>query len=164
MRIIHVVAAATLSAFAAGALAQANAEGGKAPGPNPEFVKLDTNKDGFISRKEAEKNKGVLKVFDQADANKDGKLDEDEFLKAVSISQRGDAGRVARDTAITTKVKAALLAKEGFKSTSISVKTYNGRVSLSGAVDSRDQIAEAGRIVKDVSGVKSVQNNLAVKK
>jgi osmotically-inducible protein OsmY len=46
---------------------------------------------------------------------------------------------------------------------SISVATYEGRVQLSGFVDTQGQVSRAGRIAAGVSGVKSVQNSLAVK-
>ena len=146
-------------AFASLALAQ----DGKQAGPNPDFVKLDKNKDGFLSKTEAAANKKLAGVFDEADINKDGKLDEDEYLKAVSIYQRANAAQYANDGAITTKVKAALLKGEGIPSTAISVETYQGKVQLSGFVETKAQVTQAGTLAKGVSGVKSVQNNLQVK-
>ena len=43
------------------------------------FQKLDANHDGQISRDEAKQSPEVNKNFNQADANKDGKLDAAEF-------------------------------------------------------------------------------------
>jgi hypothetical protein len=43
------------------------------------FQDLDANHDGQISRDEAKKSSEVNNKFDQADANKDGKLDAAEF-------------------------------------------------------------------------------------
>jgi hypothetical protein len=48
-----------------------------------EFMDLDTNHDGYISREEASKWKYLAKVFDKFDANHDGKLSRQEFEKAV---------------------------------------------------------------------------------
>ena len=53
---------------------------------NPVFQKLDANHDGFVSRVEAKQNTAVDAAFSQADMNKDGKLDEDELIKALSIN------------------------------------------------------------------------------
>ena len=46
------------------------------------FTALDANKDGKISKAEAQKNPAVAQMFDQADKNKDGNLSKDEFMAA----------------------------------------------------------------------------------
>ena len=60
-------------------------------------------------------------------------------------------------------MKASLLKAEGLGSTAISVETYQGRVLLSGFLDSKAVAEQAVKVAKSVSGVKSVQNNLQVK-
>lgn len=47
--------------------------------PGADMSKLDTNKDGSISKSEARKDKELSKAFDSLDTNKDGKLDAAEF-------------------------------------------------------------------------------------
>lgn len=47
--------------------------------PGADLGKLDTNKDGNISKAEARKDKELAKAFDSLDSNKDGKLDAAEF-------------------------------------------------------------------------------------
>ena len=140
-------------ACAAPAVAQKSEKGSAA------FKALDTNGDGFLSRKEAEADKDLAKRFSEFDANKDGKLSEDEFHKAYRANDK----RVLDDGAITTKVKARLLKEKGIPSMSISVETYEGRVQLSGFVETREQIARAGKVAAGVSGVRKVENNLKVK-
>lgn len=136
--------------------------------------KLDTNRDGSISRDEAKQNAAINAAFSQADMNKDGKLDEDELIKALSISQREKVASMALETGsaakqyvldseITAKVKAALLGEEGLRSLEVSVQTHKGKVQLAGFVDSKDQIARAGTIAARETGVQSVLNNLTVK-
>lgn len=44
-----------------------------------EFTKLDSDKDGMVSKKEASRNKGLTAKWDTLDTNKDGKLDQGEF-------------------------------------------------------------------------------------
>lgn len=65
------------------------------------------------------------------------------------------------DAAITTKVKAALLADDQVKGTQINVDTSGGTVRLTGTVDSQAQVSRAMDIAKGVSGVQKVDNNLA---
>ena len=43
------------------------------------FTKLDSDKDGMVSKKEASKNKDLTAKWDTLDTNKDGKLDQGEF-------------------------------------------------------------------------------------
>lgn len=149
----RLIAAAIIAALATTAWAQKNKSG------NGAFDAIDKNRDGYLSKEEVAGDKELAKRFTRFDADKDGRLNLDEFLKA---SQDND-GRVLADSAITTKVKAMLLAEKGVPSTSISVETYEGRVLLSGFVDNSVQVAQAGKVAAGVSGVKKVQNNLAVK-
>jgi osmotically-inducible protein OsmY len=149
----RLIAVALILAFSAGAWAQKKGTG------NSAFDALDKNQDGFLSRQEVAGEKELAKRFARFDANKDGRLNVDEFMRA---NQDND-GRVLADSAITAKVKAALLAEKGIPSTAISVETYESRVLLSGFVDSAAVRDKAGRVAAGVSGVKHVQNHLAVK-
>ena len=67
------------------------------------------------------------------------------------------------DTAITTKVKTALLADDYVKGLDIKVETRKGVVQLSGYVDSQEQIDKAVAITKDIKGVKHVDNKMMLK-
>lgn len=149
----RLLAAAMIVACASSAWAQKSKSG------NSAFDAIDKNRDGYLSKEEVAGDKELAKRFANFDADKDGRLNVNEFLKA---GQDNDA-RVLADSAITTKVKALLLAEKGVPSTSISVETYEGRVLLSGFVESNAQVAQAGKVAAGVSGVKKVQNNLAVK-
>jgi hyperosmotically inducible periplasmic protein len=67
------------------------------------------------------------------------------------------------DSALTAKVKAALLAEKNLKSLPISVESTNGVVTLSGKVISSAQISQAVDVTKHVEGVKDVHNALTLK-
>lgn len=69
-------------------------------------------------------------------------------------------GEAIDDTAITTKVKTALLAEKDVNSFDIKVKTFDGVVQLSGFVDSTWQIDKAVEVARGVNGVQSVKNDL----
>jgi hyperosmotically inducible protein len=70
------------------------------------------------------------------------------------------ASAAVDDAAITTKVKAALLADDQVKGTQINVDTNGGTVRLTGTVDSQAQLARAVEIAKGVNGVQKVENNM----
>ena len=72
-------------------------------------------------------------------------------------------GQYVDDSAITTKVKSALLADNAVKSFSVSVETVKGVVQLSGFVDTAAQKSAAGNDAAAVPGVKDVTNDLIVK-
>lgn len=67
------------------------------------------------------------------------------------------------DTEITAKVKTAIFAEPGLKTLEISVDTVKGVVTLSGSVDSAPNSDKAKALASAVSGVKEVNNQLAVK-
>ena len=48
----------------------------------PAFQKLDATQAGYVTKEQAAKLDGFDKTFTQADKNKDGKLDRDEFKAA----------------------------------------------------------------------------------
>ncbi len=71
-------------------------------------------------------------------------------------------GEYVDDSAITTKVKAALLDDSGLKSFDISVTTTKDVVYLSGVVNSDHVRARATEVAAGVAGVRGVVNNLTV--
>ncbi len=70
------------------------------------------------------------------------------------------AASVVDNAAMTTKVKAALLADAMVKGTQINVDSNAGVVKLTGTVDTPGQVTRAVEIAKGVSGVTRVENNL----
>lgn len=67
------------------------------------------------------------------------------------------------DSAITTKVKAAIFNDPSLKSTEINVETYKGIVQLSGFVRSSADISRAVEVARGIGGVTSVKNVMIVK-
>ena len=78
-------------------------------------------------------------------------------------SSMNKVGNFMDDSAITAKVKAALVDHDSIKSTDISVKTDKAVVTLSGFVESQAQAEEAVKVTKQVEGVKSVSDKLHVR-
>lgn len=81
----------------------------------------------------------------------------------ASTPHQESTGEYIDNTAITTQVKANLMANEHVKSLPITVTSYKGVVQLSGFVDSLDQARRAAEIARKVKGVKAVENNLIIR-
>ena len=67
------------------------------------------------------------------------------------------------DTVVSARVKSALMADPNINSYDFKVETRKGDVLLSGFVDNQTQLDQAVRITNAVEGVKSIQNNVALK-
>ena len=85
------------------------------------------------------------------------------FLGCASTPTRESSGQYVDDSAITTKVKAAIFNDPALKVFQINVETFKGEVQLSGFVDSAQSVKKAGEVARGVKGVKSVKNSLIVK-
>ena len=82
---------------------------------------------------------------------------------ATQTNSAQTAGTAVDDTMITAKVKAALLAEPGLKSTQIDVATKDATVTLSGTVDSGAMRDRARQIALAIDGVKDVVDNMNLK-
>ena len=81
-----------------------------------------------------------------------------------SPTQRS-AGEFTDDAATTAKVKTAIATDAGAKTASaVNVETYRGVVQLTGFVDSEDQLTRAVSAAKKVQGVRSVRNDIRLKR
>jgi len=81
---------------------------------------------------------------------------------AATESQRS-FGETVDDSVITSKVKTALFNEPSLSGFEVRVKTYQGRVQLSGFVSSREDIDKAIEIASGVEGVRSVENDMQLK-
>ena len=79
-------------------------------------------------------------------------------------SDRSSPKSFAKDSVITTKIKAELAEEKVSSLAHISVDTDNkGRVVLSGTAESQAAANKAVSIARSVEGVVAVQNNIRVK-
>jgi hyperosmotically inducible periplasmic protein len=67
------------------------------------------------------------------------------------------------DKATTAKVKADLFSDPVVRGSEVKVKTYQGKVQLSGFVDTQQQKDRAAEIARRINGVQWVKNDLIVK-
>ncbi len=112
---------------------------------------------GFVaSQAEAEKAVATAKAVEGVSSVSDKLHVKDGATQSVS----GYAG----DTATTSEIKAKLLADDMVPSRNVKVTTTDGVVQLSGTVESQAQSDRAESVAKAVDGVKSVKNDLQIKK
>ncbi|ECI2867575.1 molecular chaperone OsmY, partial [Salmonella enterica subsp. enterica] len=81
----------------------------------------------------------------------------------VKDSTKSSVKGYASDTAITSEVKAKLLADDLVPSRNVKVETQDGLVQLSGTVKTKAQSDRAESVASAIEGVKSVKNDLTVK-
>jgi hyperosmotically inducible protein len=72
-------------------------------------------------------------------------------------------GEQVDDAALLTSVKSALVSNSVTEAGEINVDVNRGVVKLSGFVDTPKEKSAAGDVARDVDGVQSVQNDIAVK-
>ncbi len=85
-------------------------------------------------------------------------------LTACQTPAGRSAGQVVDDGTITTEVKAKLLNDNVTKGLAVSVETFEGQVTLTGAVSTEMQKERAAQIARGVKGVKKVNNLINLKK
>lgn len=130
------------------------------------IAQYDSNHDNKVSVQEAMMMAMPIKIFEAADADHDAYLSPVELAGIAPIKHSGIVGAV-NDSAVTSKVKAALLLNPVLKDVNVQVATENGIVRLTGLVKSHDelalaQIVTAGQVAASVMGVQYVINNLAM--
>jgi len=79
-------------------------------------------------------------------------------------SDERNMGEMVDDTALSANVKTALAKSPDVSAAKIDVDVINGSVTLTGVVDNQQHAAKAVEIARNVSGVKSVRDNLQIGK
>lgn len=74
----------------------------------------------------------------------------------------GDAGSLARDTALEAEINAALTAAKGVSSVNMRWCATGGQVVLMGVAQSQQEAAAAAKKIRGIKGVKSVRSHLRV--
>jgi osmotically-inducible protein OsmY len=84
------------------------------------------------------------------------------MLSLLQAAQAADTGmgQTIDDSAITAKVKGKIMADKNLDASEIRVDTEDGRVMLSGRVETGAEKARAAEIARSVEGVTQVENDL----
>ena len=78
------------------------------------------------------------------------------------VADRPRSDQPVDDTWITTKVKAKMVEDKRVHASTISVKTVNGVVELTGTAKTADEASRAATLARSIKGVQSVNNNISV--
>ena len=81
-----------------------------------------------------------------------------------AVAEDRGSSDIAKDAAIKAKITAEVIDKMGAGVVSIGADVYEQDVMLTGAVETAEKKAEAGRLVKAIEGVKTVFNEIRVVK
>ncbi|MCC6346585.1 MAG: BON domain-containing protein [Nitrospirales bacterium] len=73
------------------------------------------------------------------------------------------AGATVDDATITTKVNAKIIEEPSLSYLKINVDTFEGHVTLTGQVPSKEAADKLVSVAKSVQGVKDVKTNLVIK-
>lgn len=76
---------------------------------------------------------------------------------------RESTGELIDDSAITAKVKTALITDKQVSAADVSVDTFKGRVLLAGFVRTPQERYRAETVARSVKGVKAVHNSIEVR-
>ncbi len=84
---------------------------------------------------------------------------------ATDAQEQRSAGEFTDDAALTAKVKSQIATDVGARTAAaVNVDAYRGVVQLTGFVDSDEQASKAVTAAKKISGVRSVKNDIRIKK
>ena len=85
-------------------------------------------------------------------------------LGCASTSKQESTGELLDDSVITSKVKTAIFSEPSLKVLEINVQTTKSVVQLSGTVSTRAEMDKAVEVTRAVGGVRSVKNDLQLRK
>ncbi|MGH8619899.1 MAG: c-type cytochrome [Burkholderiales bacterium] len=129
---------------------------------HPEFLRLDTDGDDYLSRAEAAQDRDLNEVFARYDADRDGRLSEAEFLALDAALLAARAAVVVDDATLAVAVAQALAQTKGIPA-GIKAGAAAGVVTLTGAIDSGEEARLAEAVVRRVPGVQRIDNRLISK-
>lgn len=85
------------------------------------------------------------------------------MVGCASTRTQESTGEYLENSAITAKVKSALLADKEVSALHINVETFKGTVQLSGFANSKQEADKAVVLAQNVKDVKSVKNDIRIK-
>ncbi len=125
-----------------------------------DFIRQDTNHDGRLSRAELAHDPVLARNLARFDANRDGMLDEKEYLRAEDELTKERASMRADDTAIGAAVRKALAGIREFDPQYAGVEVRDGVVVLKGIVSHAAVALRAGDAIKRIAGIRRIDNRL----
>lgn len=127
---------------------------------NGDFIRLDANFDGSLTRNEVSSDAVLLKNFVRFDADADGKWSVGEYERAESVLEQERKAVKVEDRIIAASVRAALARVKGVDLANTKIQVVDGVVSITGIVEEPLSAVQAHDGVKRVPGVQRIDNRL----
>jgi len=123
-------------------------------------------KDGIVILKGAADNQAQKDLTTEYARDVDGVKDVKNEMTVSKTSKKTTqtTGEMIDDASITAQVKMALLFHRSTSAVNTKVETNNGVVTLSGKAMNTAEIDLVTKIVDDITGVKSVKNNMTIER
>ena len=125
-----------------------------------DFIRRDTNFDGYLSRQELQDDPVLLRNFARFDRNRDDRLSEAEFREADRTLVAESAAVQMEDAALASAVRSALDKVKGIDLQYTKIDVKAGTVVMIGMVDHARIAIRAHDVVKRIDGVRNIDNRL----
>jgi len=126
---------------------------------NRDFVRLDTDYDGLLSRAEAAGDPGLAANLDRFDANRDGRLSVAEYETLETTLARERTAVQVDDATLAAGVRAALAGVKGIPA-SVKVDVSAGVVTMAAVVEDAETARRAETAIKRIAGIRRIDNRL----
>ncbi len=125
-----------------------------------DFIRLDTSRDGFLSRAELADDPLLVRNLARFDTNKDGRLSEAEYRSAEILLEQERIAVTVDDATLNAAVRKALSTVKGIDPDGLKIEVAAGALVMSGVVGHASMATRAQDAVKRVAGIKSISNRL----
>lgn len=127
---------------------------------DPDFIRRDVSRDGFLSRNKLAADPLLVRNFGRFDANKDGRLSETEYRNAETALEKERAAVTVDDAVLAAAVRKALAGIKGIDFEYVKIEVAAGALVMTGIVGHASVAIQAQDVVKRIAGVKTISNRL----
>ena len=127
---------------------------------NRDFVRLDANFDGFLSREEVAGDAVLARDYARFDTDGDGRLSASEYESADATLEKERTAVRVDDRALVAAVRAVIARVKGMDPRRIKVEASNGTVVLIGFVEDTATALRAYDAIKRVPGIQKIDTRL----
>lgn len=127
---------------------------------NRDFIRLDTDFDGFLSGNEIAGDAALARAFARFDADRDGRLSVAEDENAEATLERERMAVRVDDGALIAAVRAALAGVKGLDLVHTKLQVANGVVAIIGVVEDAATAIRAQDAIKRIPGIQKIDNRL----
>ncbi len=125
-----------------------------------DFLRHDRNADGRLAPAELEGDASLVRAWSRFDTNRDGYLNETEYLQAEKTLAAERAAITRDDSAIAVDVRRMLASIKGIDPQYAKTEVKDGTVTLKGIVSHAALALQAGDAIKRIAGIHHIDNRL----